>query len=450
MGSYLKEISAKEFESEVLSSEKPVVVDFYSTDCPPCEALAPKLDAVAEKFSNEVKFIKIYRQDNRELAQRLGVSSSPTLLFYAGGKEGAERLTGGIRKKTIYEHLSNLLPKDLFNRLNTPAPKVHRKADIIIIGGGPAGLSAALYAAQAKLETAVVDQGMPGGQVATTHLISNYPGTGKPVHGYELMHEMNSQVIDAGARIYSAVDITSVDLSQKNNLHEITIDNEIILSAPAVIFATGAEPRLLNIPGEKELKGKGISYCATCDGKYYEGKSLIVVGGGNSAVEESIFLTRFASKITLIHQFDHLQANKTAQETLLSHEKVNVVWNSEPRKFEKSPDGEMVVTIENVKTRELQTLSSDGVFIFIGMAPNGKIIPEMIRRNQWGYITTNNEMETNIPGVYAAGDIREKSIRQAVTAASDGCIAAIQAERYVESLHKRNAESDKSVALKTG
>ncbi|MDH4263262.1 MAG: FAD-dependent oxidoreductase [Spirochaetia bacterium] len=441
MGNYLKEINADQFEAEVLSSKKPVVVDFYSTECPPCEALAPKLDSIAEKFSSEISFFKIFRQNNKELAQKLGVSSSPTLLFYSDGKEMSERLTGGIRKKTIYEHIANLLPIELFNKLNTHAEKINRLADVIIIGGGPGGLTAALYAAQAKLKTIVIDQGMPGGQVSTTHMISNYPGTGKPVHGYELMHHMSTQVLEAGAVLFPAVDITSVKISHKNNMHEVIIDDEVIITAPAIIFATGAEPRLLNVAGEKEFKGKGISYCATCDGKYYEDKELIVIGGGNSAVEESIFLTRFASKITVIHQFDYLQANKTAQETLLNNEKVQIVWDSEPRKFEKSADGKMAVTIENVKTKEVNTISSDGVFIFIGMSPNGKIIPEEIQRNQWGYILSNSEMATNLPGVYVVGDIREKSIRQAITAASDGCIAAVQAERYIESLHnKKNAK----------
>ncbi|MDH4201073.1 MAG: thioredoxin-disulfide reductase [Spirochaetia bacterium] len=436
MANYLKEISSDQFESEVLASNTPVVLDFYSTECPPCEALAPKLESVAEKFSSEIKFLKIFRQQNKELARSLDVSSSPTLLFYSGGKESAARLSGGIQKKNIYNHISGLLPADTFNRLNTPVRKIYREADVIIIGAGPAGLTAGLYAAQAKLNTVVIDQAMPGGQVSTTHLISNYPGTGKPLHGYELMHQMSSQALDAGAEIYSAVDITSVELSRKDNRHEVTVDNETILSAPAIIFATGAEPRLLNIPGEKELKGKGISYCATCDGKYFENKSLIVIGGGNSAVEESIFLTRFASHITVVHQFDYLQANKTAQETLLNNEKVDVIWDSEPRKFEKSSDGQMQATIENVKTHELKTISADGVFIFIGMSPNEKIIPSEIRRNQWGYILTDNEMQTNVPGIFAVGDIREKVIRQAITAAADGCVAAVQAERYIESAHK--------------
>jgi len=451
MGNNLQEITTEEFENQVTNSDKPVVVDFYSTECPPCEALAPKLDTIAEKFSGEVKFVKIFRQNNKDLAQRLGVSSSPTLLFFSGGKEVTPRLTGGIRKKTIYNHLSKLVSEEVFDEINIPPVKTRRSFDVIIVGAGPGGLSAGLYAAQAKLKTVIVDQAMPGGQVSTTHLISNYPGTGKPVHGYELMHQMSGQVVDAGAEIIPAVDITSVECNLKNNQHEVTIDDETTLTAPVIIFATGAQPRLLNVTGEKEYQGKGISYCATCDGKYYEGRQLIVIGGGNSAVEESIFLTRFASKITMVHQFDYLQANKTAQETLLANEKIEILWSSEPRKFEKNSEGKMLVTLENLKTHELQTISADGIFIFIGMAPNGKIIPDEVVRNQWGYIITNEAMETSIPGVYAVGDIREKAIRQAITAASDGCIAAVQAERYVESIHKNKlAEHSKESANKTG
>jgi thioredoxin reductase (NADPH) len=441
MAVYLKEISSADFKKEVMESDMPVVVDFFSNECPPCEALAPKLESIADKFNSNVKFVKIFRQNNRDLAASLGVSSSPTLLFFKNGKEISGRLTGGIKKKNILEHMELLLDKETFLKLNIYPPRISRNVDVIILGGGPAGLSAALYASQAKLATVVVDQAMPGGQVASTHMISNYPGTGKAVHGYELMHYMAEQAKEAGAELISAIDVTDITLSDNGSNHRLVIDDELELYAPALILATGAEPRLLNAPGETVFKGKGISYCATCDGKYYGDKEIIVIGGGNSAVEESIFLTRFASKITVVHQFDFLQANKTSQKTLLENPKVSVIWNSEPRKFEKTSDGKMQVTLENIKTKNFSNIQADGVFIFIGMAPNNKIIPDSIHTNQWGYVTTSDLMETNISGVFAVGDIREKNIRQAITAASDGAIAAIAAERYIESLRVPKTET---------
>ena len=445
------EINAENFQTEVIESDKPCLVDFYSTECPPCEALAPKFESLADKFSPEVKFVKIFRQENRELADKLEVSSSPTLLFFKNGNEVYRRLSGGVQKSKIVEGIKELLSEEIFASLNTPAPIKKEEADLIILGAGPAGMAAAIYAAQAKLKTVLIDQGMPGGQVSTTHTISNYPGTGKAIPGYELVHNMQTQAEEAGALIYAAVEVNQVSFENtedNENLKTVLIDNEIELSAPALILASGAEPRSLNIPGETEFKGSGISYCATCDGKYYDNKELIVIGGGNSAVEESLFLTKFASKITMVHQFDHLQANKSAQETILQNDKVGIRWDSEPRIFEKTSDGKMRVTIENIKTNERSTVEADGVFIFVGMSPNNSIIPSSIEVNEWGYIPTNENMETNVSGVYAVGDIREKNIRQAITAASDGAIAAIYAERHNASLkNKQDSLKHKSAVL---
>ncbi|MDH5720304.1 MAG: FAD-dependent oxidoreductase [Spirochaetia bacterium] len=426
----VKEITSEEFENIVLKSGQSVALDFYSTECPPCESLAPKYADIADRFSEKITFYKMFRQENRDLALKLGVTSSPTVLFFKDGQETGERLSAAVKKREIINELEKMLEPADFEKLNQKRPLEKKQADLLILGGGPAGLSAALYAAQAKLDTVLIDEGLAGGQVSTTHMISNYPGTGKPIAGYALAHSMKVQAEEAGAKIISAVDVSRVEFSETEQNHKITFDDEIEYEAKAVILAMGAEPRLLGVNGEKELKGKGISYCATCDGKFYEDLELVVIGGGNSAIEESLFLTKFASKITIIHQFAELQANKLAQEKAFENGKINFIFEAEPRKFEKK-ENKMIVTFENLKTKETSEIITDGVFVFVGMSPKLGSIAEKLNTNGNGYIITDEDMQTNIKGVYAAGDIRQKSIRQAVTAASDGCIAAITAERYI-------------------
>lgn len=442
MNPFVTEINENQFADLVEKSEKPVLLDFYSTECPPCEALAPKFEQYAELFYEHIHFYKIFRQENRSLADRLNVKSSPTLLFFKNGREVSGRLSGGIRKKQIQDAIQNLVLPEVFERAVSGRKKIFMKADVVILGGGPAGLSAAIYAAQAKLNTIVIDPALPGGQVATTHMISNYPGTGAALPGYELAHKTQHQAKESGANILSAVDITDLELSQSGESHRIWIDDDLEIESSVVILAMGAEPRKLGVPGEIEFKGKGISYCATCDGKYYDDKEVVVIGGGNSAIEESLFLTRFASKVTIIHQFEELQANKTAQQHAVENEKIEFILNSEVREFSQSAEGKMLLTVENLKTREISKVETDGVFVFIGMTPNTGLLPVSIAVNQWGYITTNEDMETNLPGVYAAGDIRSKKIRQVATAVSDGCIAGINAEKYIENLELHPKERE--------
>jgi thioredoxin reductase (NADPH) len=235
-----------------------------------------------------------------------------------------------------------------------------------------------------------------------------------------LSHNMSEQTKLCGTVYKVAVDVTKVDLDKK----EIVIDEFETLKAKRIIIATGTSPNLMGAPGEKELKGKGISYCATCDAKYFVDKEVVVIGGGNSAVEESDFITRFASKITMIHQFDKLTANKQAQEKLLANPKVTVLYEHEPRGFSK--DGDHIVTeIEDLKTKQRKKLVSDGVFVFIGFKANINLFKDKLTLDQWGYIKTDEDMRTNIPGVFAVGDVISKKYRQITTAVADGTIAAI-------------------------
>jgi len=300
--------------------------------------------------------------------------------------------------------------------------------DLIIIGAGPAGLAAAIYTARAAVKTLVIDQSSAGGQVKTTHQVANYPGFIEPVPGYELAGNMRKQAEKYGTRFELAAEIS--DLNLVGDEKWVKIDGETY-TAKHIIIATGSSPRLLNVPGEQEFKGGGISYCATCDGEFYTGKDIIVVGGGNSAMEESLLLLQFAKSITVIHQFDTLQAEKITAEKMIKNPKVNILWSHEPRGFDKN--GEiMVVTAENLKTKELITLERDGVFIFVGMLPNVDLFRNTpLQLTPHGYIVTNESMETNIEGVYAAGDVRDKKYRQIATAVGDGTIAALEVIRKI-------------------
>jgi thioredoxin reductase (NADPH) len=415
----MKEINSSEFEKEVLQSGR-VILDFYSTECPPCEALAAKFEDLSNLYGKDIKFIKIFRQQNRDLADRLGVKSSPTLLFFDNGKEVADRLTGGVKRSDIIRNLDSMLPAESVEKIKSFIKPIVTEFDVIILGAGPGGLTAGLYLCQAKINTVLIDVSLPGGHVSTTHEVSNYPGFIEPQAGYMLSHNMSEQTKLCGTVYKVAVDITKVDLEKK----EIVIDEYETVKARKIVIATGTTPNLTGAPGEKELKGKGISYCATCDAKYFEGKEAVVIGGGNSAVEESEYITRFASKLTIVHQFDKFTANKQAQDKLFSNPKISVIFDTEPRAFIK--DGDRLITeIENVKTKVRQKLLSDGVFIFIGMKPNIDLFRDKLELDKWGYIKTDEDMRTSIPGVYAVGDVISKKYRQITTAVADGTIAAM-------------------------
>jgi thioredoxin reductase (NADPH) len=273
----------------------------------------------------------------------------------------------------------------------------------------------------------MVDIALPGGHVSTTHEVSNYPGFIEPQAGYMLSHNMSEQTKQCGTVYKVAVDVTHVDLLKK----EVVIDQFETLKAKRIIIATGTSPNLTGAPGERELKGKGISYCATCDAKYFADKEVVVIGGGNSAVEESEFIAKFAGKITMVHQFAKLTANKKAQEKLLANPKISVLYEHEPRSFTR--EGNIIITeIEDLKTKQRKRLTSDGVFVFIGFKPNIALFNEKLELDQWGYIKTDEDMRTSIPGVYAVGDVISKKYRQITTAVADGTIAAISIAKELD------------------
>jgi thioredoxin reductase (NADPH) len=415
----MKEINSSDFDQEVLQGGK-VILDFYSTECPPCEALASKFEDLSRLYGNDIKFVKIFRQQNRDLAEKLAVKSSPTLLFFKDGKETGERLTGGIKRSDIIHNLDLMLSSAKSNEIKSHIKPSISEYDVIVLGAGPGGLTAGLYLCQSKINTVMIDIALPGGQVSTTHEVSNYPGFIEPQAGYLLSHNMSEQTKLCGTVYKVAVDVTKADLERK----EIVIDEYETVRAKKIIIATGTTPNRTGAKGEKELKGKGISYCATCDAKYFDNKEVVVIGGGNSAVEESDFISRFATKVTVVHQFDKLTANKKAQDKLFSNPRINVIFNSEPRAFLKE-EGKMVTEIENLISKERSKLISDGVFVFIGMKPNIELFRDKLQLDQWDYIKTDENMQTSTPDIYAVGDVISKKYRQITTAVADGTIAAM-------------------------
>jgi thioredoxin reductase (NADPH) len=415
----MKEINSSEFEMDVLHSGK-VILDFYSTECPPCEAVAPKFEGLAKLYGKDIKFVKMFRQQNKPLAEKLGVKSSPTLLFFDNGVQLETSLSGGIKKSDIINQLDNMLDPERVKEIKSQIKPAVSEFDVIILGAGPGGLTAGLYLCQSKINTVLIDIALPGGQVSTTHEVSNYPGFIDPQPGYMLSHNMSEQTKLCGTSYKVAVDVSKIDLDKK----EVIIDEFETIRAKKIIIATGTSPNLMGIPGERELKGKGISYCATCDAKYYDDKEVVVIGGGNSAVEEADFISKFASKITMVHQFDTYTANKQAQEKLFANPKISTLFEHEPRAFVK--EGNKIITeVENLKTKTRSKLISDGVFVFIGWKPNVELFKNKLELDKWGYIKTNEDMQTSMPDIYAVGDVISKKYRQITTAVADGTIAAI-------------------------
>ncbi|MGH7258466.1 MAG: thioredoxin-disulfide reductase [Nitrospiraceae bacterium] len=299
---------------------------------------------------------------------------------------------------------------------------------VAIIGSGPAGLTAAIYAARANLAPLLIEGWQSGGQLTTTTEVENYPGFSKAIMGPELMKEMRSQAERFGTEFVTG-DVTAVDLTVRP--FGIRIDGERSLEPSVLIIATGASPLRLGVRNEQRLWGHGVSTCATCDGYFFRGRELVVVGGGDSALEEANFLTKFATKVTVIHRRDKLRASKIMQARAMKNERITFAWNSVVEDIwgDKVVSG---VRLRNVVTGQLTELPSDGVFIAIGHQPNTALFKGQLEMNEAGYILTKRGTSTSVPGVFAAGDVQDFTYRQAVTAAGSGCMAAMDAERYLE------------------
>ncbi|NFI07068.1 thioredoxin-disulfide reductase [Clostridium botulinum] len=305
--------------------------------------------------------------------------------------------------------------------------------DVIIIGSGPAGLSAGLYAARARLKTLILERNKAGGQIAITDEVANYPGSIRDATGASLVARMGEQVDEFGAE------------RKKDNVKEVDFTGKIKIikgekeeyKAKSVIIATGAAPRHIGCKGENELIGKGVSYCATCDADFFTDLEVFVIGGGDSALEEALYLTKFARKVTVVHRRDALRGAKSIQEKVFKNPKIEIMWDSVVEEIKGDGIVESAV-FKNKKTGEITEYFADeddgtfGIFVFVGYLPINNLFKDIVTMNEAGYIKTNDRMETNIEGIFAAGDIREKSLRQVVTAAADGAIAAVEAYKYVE------------------
>lgn len=305
--------------------------------------------------------------------------------------------------------------------------------DLVIIGAGPGGLAAGLYGARAKMDTLIIEKDKTGGQISTTEEVANYPGSIPDASGPTLVARMVEQVEEFGAQ------------KVKDNILEVDFSKDIkvlkgekdVYKAKAVIVATGASPRKLDVPGEKELTGKGVSYCATCDADFFTDMQVFVVGGGDSAVEEALFLTKFAKQVTIVHRRDSLRAAKSIQEKAFKNPKIDFKWDTAIKEIKGDGIVESVI-FENLKTNEVEEYLADeefgtfGIFVFTGYLPQTELFKDVLEMDKQGYLITDTKMNSNIKGVFVAGDCRQKTLRQVVTAVADGAIAAVEAEKYVD------------------
>jgi len=302
-----------------------------------------------------------------------------------------------------------------------------RKYDVIIIGGGPAGLTAGLYASRARLDSLLIEHALLGGQMTTTDLVENYPGFPLGVTGEELSRLMEDQARRFGLEIVSQ-EIIEVEAHGKEKRVK-TIEAEYL--GKTLIICTGAEYRKLGVPGEEEYAGRGVSYCATCDGAFFRDNRVVVVGGGDSALTEALFLTRFVRELTVIHRRDALRATKIYQERAFANSKIKFLWDSVVQEI-KGDKVVQSVLVKNVKSGEVKEFDAEGVFLFVGLTPRTEFLKGSIEQDEWGYIVTNANCETSVTGVFAAGDCTSKLLRQIATAVGDGATAAFAAERYLE------------------
>ncbi len=317
---------------------------------------------------------------------------------------------------------------------------------VVIIGSGPAGLTAALYAARANLEPLVVRGLQPGGLIATTAEVENYPGFVEGIGGFELADNMEKQAARFGAQFMDTL-ITRIDAAQRPFV--LHTDSGELISAETIIVSTGASPRKLGVPGEERLANRGVSYCATCDGFFFRGKKVVVVGGGNSALDEGLFLTRYVDELIIVHRRDSLRADPILQERAFSNEKVRFIWDSTVEAI-LGDEKVSAVRIKNLKTGATSELAVDGVFPYIGHVPNTGLFEGLLTLDEGGYIVTDGRQRTNVPGIFAAGDVVDHIYRQAITAAGEGCKAAMEATWFLaeqEHAAKKAAQEAPSAAL---
>jgi thioredoxin reductase (NADPH) len=309
--------------------------------------------------------------------------------------------------------------------------------DLIIVGGGPGGLTAGIYAMRAALKTVLVEKGPAGGQIMLSDEVENWPGTER-IGGAELAMNMANHAESYGLETRNQ-EVVAVEPGL--DVHTVRLNSGEAIAAHAVILSTGGSPRQLNIPGESEFYGKGVSYCAVCDGFFFRGKTVMVIGGGDSAVEEALYLAKLAKRVYIVHRRDELRASRILQQRAMKDCNIEILWNSVPVEIHAASGGVERVTLKDTQTGETRDMPVDGVFIFIGFQPNNAVVPAGVKLNAQGYVITDTKCETAIPGIFAVGDLREKYARQIVTAAADGAVAALAAAHFVETKKAAAADS---------
>ena len=426
-------------EKLVVDEKKTLVLDFWAPWCTYCRRLEPAYEAAAaeaEAAGKEIVFAKFNIDEDEALADEFGIEIIPTLVLFEGGEAVAE-VVNPPSKAAVEAFLADNLKSE-------STPRLSKIYDTIVIGGGPAGYTAALYTARAGLSTLVLEQISAGGQMALTSQIDNYPGFEAGIDGFTLGRKMQEGAERFGAETVLA-EVLSADLADQVYEGQEEALKKIETSAGTfygrtVILATGAKARKLGIEREDELIGKGINYCAACDGNAYKGKTVVVVGGGNSAAADAMTLSRLAEKVYIVHRRDTLRATKIYHEPLQNAENVEFLWDSAVTELKTGevPEGTglhssrlTAVTVQNLKTGESQDVKCDGVFVSIGRQPASAIFAGQVELDKSGYIIAGEDTCTNIPGVFAAGDIRTKALRQVITAAADGAAASHAAEEYL-------------------
>ncbi|MBE5794717.1 MAG: thioredoxin-disulfide reductase [Clostridiales bacterium] len=402
---------------ELVASKKTILVDFWAPWCGDCRRIEKAYDQIADEYADVLTVVKLNVDEMEGVRERENIRRIPTLRLYQNG-EALGQIVEPPAKADIDEFLSGILPA-----------KQHETDgyvyDMVIIGGGPGGYTAALYAARAGLDTLVLERLSAGGQMALTHQIDNYPGFAEGVGGYELAQQMQQQAERFGAKTQNAA-VRSVNLKGSPKTIETS---EGTFFARTVVLATGANPRELGLPNEKDLLGRGVAYCAACDGMFYKGKTVVVVGGGNSAAADALLLSRIVKKVIIVHRRDTLRATKIYHEPLMQAENVEFRWNSVVTELlhDEQVTG---VRIKDVKTGGEREVLCDGVFVSIGRKPATELVEGQLELEN-GNIVAGETTETSIPGVYAVGDVRTKLLRQVVTAVADGAMAVHMAEEYL-------------------
>ena len=402
----------------LIESKKTVLVEYWAPWCSYCRRIGPAFDQIAEEYADRLEIVKLNMDDDEQLWDTENVELIPTLRLYVDGS-AAGSVVAPESKAAIEEFISGVLPE-------TKKEKAGKTYDMIVIGGGPGGYTAALYAARAGLDVVVLEKLSAGGQIALTHQIDNYPGFTDGIGGYELGEQMQRQAERFGAKTLSA-EVRAADLKSSPKRIETS---EGVFYGKTVVIATGANPRELGIAEEQALVGRGVAYCAACDGMFYRGKTVAVIGGGNSAAADAMLLSRIAKKVIVVHRRDTLRATKVYHDPLMKAENVEFRWNSVVTGFR---HGERLtgIRVNDVRTGKESEIDCDGVFVSIGRKPASGLAAGQLDIDAGGYIVAGETTQTSIPGVFAVGDVRTKLLRQVVTAVADGATAVHMAEEYL-------------------